>query len=223
VLCGVTFSIEEKTHVALAGPSGCGKTTIVSLILRLFDPWGGEILIDDYNIKDLKFASLRGNLGVALQKPLLWNDSVKNNIRYACANAAEAQIKRVAAICLVDRFLEHLPDGYDTVIGEGACRISEGQKQKIAIARALIKNPKILILDEAMSSMDSSSEEEIMYTIKKEYPGLTILSVSHRLSTVVACDSVYFLKDARQMLVDSPRRLIENNDAFRSLFATQHK
>ena len=130
-------------------------------------------------------------------------------------------IKAVARVCLVDRFVESLPGGYDTIIGEGACKISEGQKQKIAIARAILKRPKILILDEALSSMDSASEEEIMRNIKREYGGFTILSVSHRLSTVMACDLAYYVKGPGELVIDTPQGLLGRDEGFRNLFAAQ--
>jgi ABC-type multidrug transport system fused ATPase/permease subunit len=221
VIRNLSFKIEQDKHIALAGPSGCGKTTLLNLILRLYDPWEGDILIGGYNIKDLQLKSLRENFGIALQEPFLWNDSIKNNITYARPRASEEEVKEVARICLIDRFVDSLPDRYETIIGEDACKLSEGQKQKIAIARALIKKPKILILDEAMSSMDSASEEQIVRNIKEAYKDITIISVSHRLSTVMACDLVYFFKKPDEMVVDKPQHLLEQDEDFQNLFATQ--
>jgi ABC-type bacteriocin/lantibiotic exporter with double-glycine peptidase domain len=221
VIHNSSFKIEENKHICLTGPSGCGKTTLLNLILRLYDPWEGDIFIDGYNIKDLKISSLRDIFGVALQEPFLWNDSIKNNILYAKPSATDEELKQIERICLVDRFVEDLPNKYDTVIGEDACKLSEGQKQKIAIARALIKKPKFLILDEAMSSMDSASEEEIMRNIKEAYKELTIISVSHRLCTVLASDLAYFFKKPDEIVIDSPERLLEQDEEFHNLFAAQ--
>jgi len=221
VMRNLSFKIEENRHIGLVGPSGCGKTSLLNLILRLYDPWEGDILLDGHNIKDFKISSLRENFGVALQEPFLWNDSIKNNITYARPKASEEEVKEAARICLVDRFVDSLPDKYGTIIGEDACKLSEGQKQKIAIARALIKKPKILIMDEAMSSMDSASEEEIIRNIKEAYNKMTIISVSHRLSTATASDLVYFFKKPDEMVVDKPERLLEQVEEFNNLFAAQ--
>jgi ATP-binding cassette subfamily B protein len=221
VLEDLDFSI-KKGMVALVGPSGCGKTTILNLILRLYDPWQGEILIEGRDIKDLDPCSLRGQIGVALQEPFLWNDNVENNIKYAKEDATKEEIMGVAELAGVDEFIRALPQGYDTIIGENACKISEGQKQKIAIARALIKRPKILILDEAMSSMDSLSEEAIIAKIKAMDIPLVIV-VSHRFSTIMACDLAYFLKSPNVLVVDKPTQALEKDRTFYNLFSAQIK
>lgn len=223
VLKSISFIIEEKKTIALVGPSGCGKTTILNLILRLYDPQSGDIMIDGYNIKGLRLSSLRGQIGIVLQEPFLFNDTIENNIRYGRPDAGKEEIIEVAKICGVDDFTRDLPHGYRTVIGENACKISEGQKQKIAIARALIKRPKILILDEAMSSVDSQSEERIMLKIRQMPEVLTVIIVSHRLSTVMKVDLAYFLKKPDTMVIGKPQRLLENDEEFYNLFAAQMK
>ena len=223
VLKDLTFFIDAGKHIVIAGPSGCGKTTIINLILRLFRPWQGDILIDGYNIQNITRSSLIRNVGIALQEPFLWNDSIENNIRYGREESTLEEIARVAKFAGVDDFVKYLPQGYQTVIGENACKISEGQKQKIAIARALIKNPKILILDEAMSSMDSESEEIILSNIKKNLIGTTLITVSHRLSTVIAADLVYYLMSPHEIIVDNPRSLANSSHGFSDLFIGQNK
>lgn len=223
VLRDISFSIGSGSHIALVGPSGCGKTTILSLLLRLYDPWKGEIFIDGYNIKDLKLSSLKEQIGIALQEPFLWNDSIENNIRYAKEDANREGIIRVAQMTGVDEFVKDLPAGYETIIGENACKISEGQKQRIAIARALVKKPKILILDEAMSSLDSASEERILLNIKQNQKDTTLIIVSHRLSAVMSADLVYFFFRPNEMVIDSVWGLLENNKDFFALFAGQNK
>jgi ATP-binding cassette subfamily B protein len=219
----LNFRIEEESYISFVGPSGCGKTTLLNLILRLYDPPKGDIFIDGYNLKELDLSSLREGFGIALQEPFLWNDSIKNNILYAKPQAADEELRQIAGFCLVDRFIEDLPNKYETIIGEDACKLSEGQKQKISIARALIKNPKVLILDEAMSSMDSASEEEIMRNIKASHKEMTIITVSHRLSTVLASDVAYFLKNPSQIVIAGPKILLEQDKDFYNLFAAQLK
>ena len=221
VFSGLSFKIPAHTHIALVGPSGCGKTTLVNLILRLYEPLSGDIFISGCNIKNIKLRTLRRQLGVALQEPFLWNLSIEDNIRYSFPKASFEQVRNVAELCLVDEFVRGLKEGYATIIGEAACRISEGQKQKIAIARAILKQPNILILDEALSSMDAQSEERIMRNIKKEFSGLTIISVSHRLSTVMAADLVYFLVSPQQVLIGPPWELLNREPRFQALFATE--
>lgn len=219
VIRELTFSV-EKGMVALVGPSGCGKTTILNLILRLYEPQQGAIFISGNNLRDICPQSLRNQIGIALQEPFLWNDTIENNIKYAKEDATEKEIIEVAEATGVDELVRGLSLRYKTVIGENACKLSEGQKQKIALARALIKNPKILILDEAMSSMDSLSEEKIVDQIKK-MPVNIVIIVSHRLSTVMNCELAYFLKKPDEILVDGPKSLLEQDAQFGQLFAAQ--
>jgi len=217
----ITFDMEGGSHIALGGPSGCGKTTILNLILRLYDPWSGDIIIDGYRIKDLSFISLKRQIGMALQEPFLLNDTIRRNIAYGVDGVDDEEIIKMAGLCGVDGFVRNLPKGYETIIGENACKISEGQKQKIAIARALIKKPKILILDEAFSSMDSESEEKIMANIKKAQRDVTLIVVSHRLSTILNADLVYFLNSSAGLCIGSGEELLEKDKEFSALFSGQ--
>jgi len=219
ILKNMSFVIKAKSHIVIAGPSGCGKTTLLCLLIRLYDCWEGEILIDGFNIKEVTLDSLRKQVGFSLQEPFLWNDTIENNIRYGKEDASREEINRVGKLCGVDEFINQMPGGYATVIGENACKISEGQKQKIAIARALIKKPKILILDEAMSSMEPASEEEIISNIKNNYPDLTLIIVSHRLSTVMNAELVYYFSRPNEMIMDKPKDLFKGNREFAHLFS----
>ena len=219
VLKDISFSVEDKRQIALVGPSGCGKTTILHLLLGLYCPWKGDILIDGYNIRELKPASLRRQIGIILQEPFLWNDSIDYNIRYAVDRAQTRDIIKAAELAGADSFIRNLPQGYDTVIGENACKLSEGQKQRIAIARALVKEPKVLIFDEAFSSIDLESEAKIMRNIRDSFKEATLISVSHRLSTVMGAEQAYFLNREGKIIVDIPSNLIKKNKEFSDLFS----
>ena len=221
VIKDLSFSIEPDKHICLVAPSGLGKTTLLNLIIRLYVPWQGEVLIDGVRIHDVRLRSLKGQIGMALQEPFLFDDTVANNILYGKENASEAEFIKITKLSLVDDFIRALPDKYNSIIGENACKISEGQKQKIAIARALIKKPKILILDEAMSSMDSISEARILSNIREYFKGATLITVSHRLSTVMEADFVCFLKGPGEMITGLCEELLQKDKDFYDLFKAQ--
>jgi len=220
ILKDMSFCIEGK-HISIVASSGTGKTTLLNLIVRLYDAWEGKISIDGMDIRELKLKGLKGQIGMVLQESFLFDDTAANNILYGKEDASETEIIEASKLSLSHDFIKGLPDGYNSVIGENACKISEGQKQKIAIARALIKKPKILILDEAMSSMDSLSEEAILLNIRKSFKDMTLIIVSHRLSTVLKADLAYFLKGPSDMAIGEPRELLEKDKEFYSLFKSQ--
>ena len=215
----VNFSIEHGLCIALTGPSGCGKTTIANLILRLYKPLSGQILIDGVDINKISARSLYSQIGVVLQEPYLWNDTIENNIRYGKENASFEEISEAARIACIDVFINSLPEKYKTVIGENACKISEGQKQCIAIARAIVKKPKILILDEALSSVDSEHEERIMNNIKKTLSNSTIIIISHRLSAIQKIGFVYFLEDSGKIDIGTHDELLQRNAKYKDYLA----
>jgi ATP-binding cassette subfamily B protein len=221
VLENLSFYIDGGSCVGLVGPSGCGKTTIINLILRLYKLYAGQIFIDRYNIREVKSRALYGQIGVVLQEPFLWNDSVENNIRYGKKDAHFKEVREAAKIACIDDFINVLPQGYNAVIGEMACKISEGQKQRLAIARTLIKRPKILILDEAMSSLDSETEDKVIDNIMREFKDSTIIVVSHRLSTARKMNRIYFLRDASSIETGTHEGLLEKSPPYRELFSSQ--
>lgn len=194
VFSGLSFRIEGGSCVGLVGPSGCGKTTIINLLLRLYKLNEGGIFIDGYNINDVKAKSFYEQIGVALQEPYLWNDTIENNIRYGKKEAGFKEVQTAARVACIDEFINSLPDGYNTIIGENACKISEGQKQRIAIARAVIKRPKILILDEALSSVDSEIEGRIIDNIRDSLPDSTLIVISHRASAIKRTDQICLIE-----------------------------
>ena len=221
VLKSMDFNIPPGAYVAIAGVSGCGKTTLLNLMLRLHDPTEGAVFLDDYDIKDFKFRSIYDQIGIALQEPFLWNDTVSNNILYGKEKADMAEVAHAAKLAEIHDFIMSLPQKYETAVGENAYSLSEGQKERIAIARAVIKRPKILILDEAMASLDSETEDKIMNNIRKEFKDSTIIVVSHRLSTVKKMDTIYFLRNNSFIETGTHDELLERNPEYRKLFASQ--
>lgn len=221
VIKNISFAIKGGEYVALVGASGCGKTTILNLLIRIYDPWVGSIKIDNHDIRAIKLQSLKNQFGVALQEHFLWDDTIYNNITYNCSGATREEVEEVSCITGVNEFVKELPQGYHTVIGENACKLSEGQKQKISIARALFKKPKILVLDEAMSSMDSASEEKIVSNIKERYKQMTVIIVSHRFSAIKTCGRLIYLSASDTVIEGSVERLLKDNASFRKLFAGQ--
>ncbi len=221
ILKGMNFIIDGASCAGLVGPSGCGKTTIVNLLLRLYKPEKGEIWIDGWNITDVKSKSFYNQIGVALQEPYLWNDTIADNIRYGREDASLEEVRGAARIACIDEFINSLPKGWDTVVGETGCKISEGQKQRIAIARAVIKRPKILILDEALASIDAQTEEKIIGNIRGFLPAGTVVVISHRISTIAQMDMVYFLAASDKMFIGRHEGLLRNNPAYQNYLASQ--
>ena len=217
----MNFVFPAKTKLALVGPSGCGKTTLLNLILGLYNLESGLISVDGFDSRKVNSDSLKDQCGVALQESFLWNDTVKNNILYGKPLASFDEVVLAAKFAKADDFICALPLGYETIIGENAYKLSEGQKQRIAIARALIKRSKILMLDEAMASLDSETEEKIMENIKREFNDSTIIIVSHRISVVKNMDLVYFLQTPNKMDIATHDVLLEKNQRYKELFSSQ--
>ena len=221
ILRNLSFTIETGAKIALVGPSGCGKSTLLALIVRLYEPQEGAIEIDGIDTKQIRLTSLKEQIGIALQEEFLWNDTVKNNILYTKESASMDEVIWAAAIAEADDFINSLPQGLDTHIGENACRISEGQKQRLAIARAVIKKAKILILDEALSSLDSATEDRVVDNLKYNFPDSTLILVSHRLSSVRKMDIVYYLDGPCGIKIGTHAELVGQNLKYRELFASQ--
>jgi len=183
--------------IALVGPSGAGKFTMMALLQRLYDPCQGTVKVDGIDLKTVKQRSLRRQIGVVLQEPLLFNETITNNIAYGKPDASLAEIMQVAKLANAHDFIMSLPNGYDTVIGERGGRLSAGERQRLAIARALLKNPPILILDEATSALDAETEALVQEAIEKLLRCRTTFIIAHRLSTVVSADRILVLKDGK--------------------------
>ena len=219
----IDIDIKGSTMTAFVGHSGAGKSTIMNLLPRFYDPQEGSIEIDKQNIKYVSLKSIRENLSMVSQDVILFDDTVKNNIAYAKDNASIDEIKKACKYAAADEFIDKLPDGYNTLIGENGTRLSGGQKQRISIARAILKESPIILLDEATSSLDAESEEIVQNAIINLTKNKTTLVIAHRLSTIHNADKIFVLKNGK--IVDSGNHdyLINSCDEYKSLYKKQLK
>jgi ATP-binding cassette subfamily B protein len=197
VVRDVSLTIPAGTTVALVGATGAGKSTVIKLLARFYDPQAGQVLVDDLDLRHVTQRSLREQLAVVPQEAFLFSGSVLDNIRFARPTAGDDEVKRVARIVGVHDFVESLPDGYDTDVQEGGSALSTGQRQLVSFARALLADPRILILDEATSSVDAESERRIERAMEVLFSGRTSIIVAHRLSTVRYADEIVVVDDGR--------------------------
>ncbi len=195
ILRGITFEVPANAKVAIVGPSGAGKSTLSRLLFRFYDVTSGRITIDGQDIRDVSQESLRAAIGIVPQDTVLFNDTIGYNIRYGRWDASEAEVREAARMAQVARFIERLPKGYDTQVGERGLKLSGGEKQRVAIARTILKAPPILVLDEATSALDTATEREIQAALEEVSQNRTALVIAHRLSTVVDADRIIVLED----------------------------
>ena len=221
VLEDISFSLTKGSVVALVGVSGAGKSTIADLIPRFYDVQEGAISIDGQDIRDIKIKSLRDLLGIVGQEVILFNDSIKNNIQYGLKNVNRDQIAAAAKMANAIEFIEDMPLGFETVIGEKGVKLSGGQKQRIAIARAILKNPPILILDEATSSLDTESEQLVQQAIEQLMKDRTVLVIAHRLSTVRNADKIIVMEKGRIIEKGKHSELYQKDGIYRRLYKLQ--
>jgi subfamily B ATP-binding cassette protein MsbA len=217
----INLEIRKGETIAIVGPTGSGKTTLVQLIPRFFDPEEGKIEIDGKDIREYTLSSLRSKIGMVTQDVILFNDSVRNNIKYGKINASEKEIQDVLVKSHLEHFVDSLPNGLDTVVGEKGGRISGGEKQRIAIARALLKNSPILILDEATSSLDAESEKLLQDAMAELLYGKTALVIAHRLSTVINADRIIVLSKGKILEEGTHKKLLHKNGLYKKLYDLQ--
>jgi len=221
ILHNVSFQIPSGHKVAVVGPSGAGKSTLARLLFRFYDTDQGEILIDEQNIQQVSQASLRKHIGIVPQDTVLFNESVFHNIQYARNGATMGEVRHAAKIANIDEFIKSLPEGYDTVVGERGLKLSGGEKQRVAIARVILKNPRILIFDEATSSLDSHSEQTILKSLREVAEEHTTLVIAHRLSTIVDANNIIVLQEGRIVEQGTHQQLLDKNGLYASLWKMQ--
>jgi len=219
----VDFTIEPGQLVALVGPSGAGKSTITYMIPRLYDPTHGRVLIDGQDIRDVTLNSLANNIGMVTQETYLFYDTIQANLLYARPDATEGEMIAAAKAANIHDFIAGLPDGYDTVVGERGYRLSGGERQRMAIARVVLRDPRILVLDEATSSLDSLSEELIQQALQEVMKGRSSLVIAHRLSTILAADNILVMEKGRLVEQGTHDELLAQGGLYTTLYETQFK
>jgi subfamily B ATP-binding cassette protein MsbA len=223
VLDNITFNVKAGEVVALVGPSGAGKSTSMDLLPRFYDPTGGQIKIDGINLKDIDLDSLRNLMGIVTQETILFNDTVWNNIAYGHERVTEESIVEAARAANAHDFIMAMPKGYQTEIGDRGVKISGGEKQRLAIARALFKNPPILIFDEATSSLDSESEALVQEAIDRLMKGRTVFVIAHRLSTIQNVDKIVVLDHGKVVQMGNHETLMQQGGLYKRLYQMQFK
>lgn len=223
VLDNVSFKINPGETIALVGPTGAGKTTIVNLISRFYDSQGGEVLIDGRNVKNVELESLRSQMGIMLQDTFLFSTTIKENIRYGKLDATDEEVIAAAKAVSAHEFIMNLENGYDTEVNERGSRLSVGQRQLISFARALLANPRILILDEATSNIDTQTEKLVQRGIQKLLHGRTSFVIAHRLSTIRDCDRIMVVNDGTIVEAGTHDELMNSKGLYHSLYMSQYK
>jgi ATP-binding cassette subfamily B protein len=223
ILKGLSFEVPAGKTVAIVGPSGAGKSTISRLLFRLYDVSSGRILIDGQDIRTVTQASLRASIGMVPQDTVLFNDTIRYNIRYGRWDATDAEVEGAARLAQIDSFIRMSPKGYETQVGERGLKLSGGEKQRVAIARTVLKAPPILVLDEATSALDSHTEQEIQDALERVSRNRTSLVIAHRLSTIVAADEIIVLDQGRIAERGTHAQLLAANGLYASMWNRQRE
>jgi ATP-binding cassette subfamily B protein len=217
----VNLRVPAGTSLAIVGPTGSGKSTLVSLIPRIYDAAPGSVLIDGRPIREFPLEVLRRNIGFVPQETFLFSDTIRENIAFGAQDATEAEVRRAAEAANIAADIEGFPDGYNTLVGERGLMLSGGQKQRTAIARALIRNPRILVLDDALASVDTQTEDRILNHLREVMQGRTTIFISHRVSTVRNADRIAVLRDGKIVEYGAHDELIARNGYYTELHERQ--
>jgi ABC-type multidrug transport system fused ATPase/permease subunit len=223
LLKDLSIEIPQGSRVAIVGPSGCGKSTLFRLLYRFYDPSSGRLLIDNQDIKNVDLLSLRKSIGVVPQDASLFNETLYYNIAYGNLNASEAEVISAAKSAQIHDAILHMPNGYNTLVGERGLKLSGGEKQRVSIARMLLKNPGIVVFDEATSALDSQTESDIMSNLKRLTSGKTTILIAHRLSTISDCDKIFVLNEGRLWEQGTHESLLGiQNGIYANMWTKQH-
>jgi ATP-binding cassette, subfamily B, heavy metal transporter len=223
ILKGISFEVLAGRTVAIVGPSGAGKSTISRLLFRFYDITGGRITIDGQDIRDVQQESLRSAIGMVPQDTVLFNDTIRYNIRYGRWEASDAEVEEAARLAQIDTFIRMSPKGYETEVGERGLKLSGGEKQRVAIARTILKSPPILLLDEATSALDSHTEKEIQDALERVSRNRTTLVIAHRLSTIVGADEIIVLDAGQIAERGTHQQLLVKNGLYASMWNRQRE
>lgn len=223
VLSGIDLKAEKGQMIAILGSTGCGKTSLVNLVPRFYDATNGDVLVDGVNVKDYDVDTLRSKIGVVLQKSELFSGTVAENIRWGCETATDEEVKTAAKIAQAEEFINGFNDGYDTMISEKGASLSGGQKQRMAIARAIIKKPEILIFDDSTSALDLSTEAKLHKALRESLSGVTVIMIAQRIASVMRADKIAVLENGSICAFGTHKELMETSSVYRDIYYSQMK
>lgn len=223
VLSGIDLKAEKGQMIAILGSTGCGKTSLVNLVPRFYDASDGDVLVDGVNVKDYDVDTLRSKIGVVLQKSELFSGTVAENIRWGCETATDEEVKTAAKIAQAEEFIDGFNDGYDTMISEKGASLSGGQKQRMAIARAIIKKPEILIFDDSTSALDLSTEAKLHKALRENLSGVTVIMIAQRIASVMRADKIAVLENGSICAFGTHKELMETSSVYRDIYYSQMK
>lgn len=221
VLKHISLSVAPGSTVGIIGSTGCGKSTLVSMVCRLYDPDEGEVLVDSVNVKDYSLTHLRDGVGMVLQKNTLFSGTIAENLRWGNESATDEEVRLAATQAQADKFVSSFPKGYDTMIEQGGTNVSGGQKQRLCIARALLKHPKVLILDDSTSAVDTATERQIRTALTESFAGTTKIIIAQRISSVMEADQIAVMNEGEIVAVGTHEKLLESSPEYREIYESQ--